>query len=105
MVTGFSQEGNNMRDQKVATVIGVGPGLGAALARCFASNRAVAMVARNAEKLNELGRNLRSRRNFPVVPADVSKEQENVGTFERIRSELGDTDLLLYNAAMHPQAR
>ena len=37
-----------------------------------------------------------------VVPADVSKEHEIAATFERIRSELGDTDVLLYNAAMRP---
>jgi NAD(P)-dependent dehydrogenase (short-subunit alcohol dehydrogenase family) len=47
-----------MRDRKVATVIGVGPGLGAALTRRFAADYAVAMVARNAEKLNELGREI-----------------------------------------------
>jgi NAD(P)-dependent dehydrogenase (short-subunit alcohol dehydrogenase family) len=32
----------------------------------------------------------------------VSKEQEIVGAFERIRRELGDPDVLLYNAAMRP---
>jgi len=41
-----------MTDKKVATVIGVGPGLGAALARRFAADYAVALVARNAEKLS-----------------------------------------------------
>jgi short-subunit dehydrogenase len=45
-----------MTDKKVATVIGVGPGLGAALARRFAADYAVALVARNAEKLIELAR-------------------------------------------------
>jgi NAD(P)-dependent dehydrogenase (short-subunit alcohol dehydrogenase family) len=32
----------------------------------------------------------------------VSKEQEIIGAFERIRRDLGDTDVLLYNAAMRP---
>ena len=45
-----------MTDKKVATVIGVGSGLGAALARRFAADYAVALVARNGEKLNEFVR-------------------------------------------------
>jgi short-subunit dehydrogenase len=47
-----------MTDKKVATVIGVGPGLGAALARRFAADYAVALVARNGEKLNEFAREI-----------------------------------------------
>jgi NAD(P)-dependent dehydrogenase (short-subunit alcohol dehydrogenase family) len=92
-----------MADKKVATVIGVGPGLGAALARRFAADYAVALVARNAEKLIELAREISAAGGTSlVVPADVSKEQEIIGAFERIRRELGDTDVLLYNAAMRP---
>src|SRR5580704_11097936 len=92
-----------MTDKKVATVIGVGPGLGAALARRFAADHAVALLARNAEKLIELAREISAAGGTSlVVPADVSKEQEIVEAFERIRRELGDTDVLLYNAAMRP---
>jgi NAD(P)-dependent dehydrogenase (short-subunit alcohol dehydrogenase family) len=92
-----------MADKKVATVIGVGPGLGAALARRFAADYAVALVARNPEKLVELAREISAAGGTSlVVPGDVSKEQEIVGVFERICRELGDTDILLYNAAMRP---
>jgi len=92
-----------MTDKKVATVIGVGPGLGAALARRFAADYAVALVARNAEKLIELATEISTAGGTSlVVPADVSKEQEVVGAFQRVRRELGDTDVLLYNAAMRP---
>ena len=92
-----------MTDKRVATVIGVGPGLGAALARRFAADYAVALVARNAEKLLELAREISAAGGTSlVVPADVSKEQEIIGAFERIRRDLGDTDVLLYNAAMRP---
>jgi NAD(P)-dependent dehydrogenase (short-subunit alcohol dehydrogenase family) len=83
-----------MANKKVATVIGVGPGLGAALARRFAADYAVALVARNAEKLIELAREISAADGTSlVVPADVSKEQER---------ELGETDILIYNAAMRP---
>src|ERR1700730_18398621 len=99
----FIHRGKTMTVKKVATVIGVGPGLGAALARRFAADYAVALVARNAEKLIELAREIfAAGGNSLVVPADVSKEQEIIGAFERIRRELGDTDVLLYNAAMRP---
>ncbi|HEY2139220.1 MAG TPA: SDR family NAD(P)-dependent oxidoreductase, partial [Chthoniobacterales bacterium] len=92
-----------MTDKKVATVLGVGPGLGAALARRFAADYAVSLVARNAEKLIELAREIPAAGGTSlVVPADVSKEQEILGAFERIRLELGDTDILIYNAAMRP---
>jgi NAD(P)-dependent dehydrogenase (short-subunit alcohol dehydrogenase family) len=92
-----------MADKKVAAVIGVGPGLGAALARRFATDYAVALVARNEGKLNEFARELSAAGGTSlVVPADVSKEQAIVDAFERIRRELGDTDILLYNAAMRP---
>src|SRR5712692_3729945 len=92
-----------MTDKKIATVIGVGPGLGAALARRFAADYAVALVARNADKLIELAREISSAGGTSLaVPADVSNEQAIADAFDRIRRDLGDTDILLYNAAMRP---
>jgi NAD(P)-dependent dehydrogenase (short-subunit alcohol dehydrogenase family) len=90
-------------DKKVATVIGVGPGLGAALARRFATEYAIALVARGEDKLAGFVREINSAGGTSLAfPADVSKEQEIASAFERIRRELGDTDVLLYNAAMRP---
>src|SRR5689334_5251480 len=92
-----------MENNKVATVIGVGPGLGAALARRFAAQYAVALVARDEEKLAGFAREISAAGGTSlVVAADVSKEQEVSRAFERIRRELGDTDVLIYNAAMRP---
>jgi NAD(P)-dependent dehydrogenase (short-subunit alcohol dehydrogenase family) len=92
-----------MVDKKVATVIGVGPGLGAALARRFATEYSVALVARSEEKLAEFTKEISAAGGTSLaVPADVSKEHEITSAFERIRRELGDTDVLLYNAAMRP---
>ena len=60
-------------------------------------------MARSGEKLNELAREISDAGGKSlVVPADVIKEQEIVVAFERIRHELGDTDVLLYNAGMRP---
>src|SRR6266403_888259 len=94
------------RNQSVAVVVGVGAGLGAALARRFAERYAVALVARGQEKLDALATELgRADGKALAVPADVSKADEITRAFERIRRELGEVDVLLYNAAMRPFGR
>src|SRR5712692_5968188 len=94
------------RSQSVAVVVGVGEGLGAALARRFAERYAVALVARGQEKLDELAREITDAggRAF-AVPADVSKPDTIDPACERVRRELGEVDVLLYNAAMRPFGR
>ena len=91
------------RNQSVAVVVGVGAGLGAALARRFAERYAVALVARGQQKLDALAAELgRAGGRALAVPADVSKADEIERAAERIRRELGEIDVLLYNAAMRP---
>jgi len=95
-----------MASRKVATVIGVGPGLGAALARRFATDFAVALVAREGAKLDALAGEIEAGGGrATAVPADVSRAEEIGAAFARIRAELGDVDVLLYNAAMRPFGR
>jgi NAD(P)-dependent dehydrogenase (short-subunit alcohol dehydrogenase family) len=90
----------------VAAVVGVGAGLGAALARRFAGQYAVALLARDEGKLNELASEIEASGGRAIaVPADVSKPQQMSPAFERIRNELGEVDVLLYNAAMRPFGR
>ena len=92
-----------MTNKTVATVIGVGPGLGAALARRFATQYAVALVARSEDKLAGFVREIKEAGGASLaVSADVSKEHEITRAFEQIRRELGETEILLYNAAMRP---
>src|SRR5256884_7894842 len=94
------------RSQSVAVIVGVGAGLGAALARRFAERYAVALVARGQEKLDALATELgRADGKALAVPADVSKADEIERAAERIRRELGEVDVLLYNAAMRPFGR
>jgi len=82
------------------------PGLGAALARRFATGYAVALVARGGEKLEQYAREIADAGGRALaVPADVSKAGEIHTAFERIRKELGDVEALLYNAAMRPFGR
>ena len=89
--------------RKVTAVVGVGAGLGNALARRFAKEYAVALVARDADKLTGFAKEIEGEGGKTlVVPADVSKAAEIEGGFARIRGELGDVDVLLYNAANAP---
>jgi len=87
----------------VCAVIGVGPGLGAALARRFAKQYVVALVARGEDKLTALAKEIESLGGKAVpVSADVAKAADIAAAFDKIRREIGDVDALLYNAAMRP---
>jgi NAD(P)-dependent dehydrogenase (short-subunit alcohol dehydrogenase family) len=95
-----------MAESGVAAVVGVGAGLGAALARRFAKGYGVALVARGREKLEAFTNEVAQAGSRALaVPADVSKAEEIHTAFECIRRELGDVDVLLYNAAMRPFGR
>ena len=81
--------------EEVCLITGVGPGTGAALARRFAEGYRVAMLARNAERLAALEKELPSARAFPC---DVADPAQLAACFEKIRSELGDPKIVLHNA-------
>ena len=86
--------------QKVAAVVGVGPGLGAAVARRFArEDYAVALVARREESVSGTKKEIESAggKALPVT-ADATNPESVAQAFERIRDELGDPEVLVYNA-------
>ena len=92
--------------QSVAAVVGVGPGLGAALARRFSKGYAVALIARHADKLDELAAEINAAGGRALaVAADMSKSGDIDAAFVRIRKELGEVNVLIYNAAMRPFGR
>src|SRR5262245_52099235 len=80
----------------VAVVTGVGPGTGAAIARRFAGGGyAVAMLARNRERLSELERRTPGTHAYPC---DVTEEAQLDATLEAIRTKLGAPKVLIHNA-------
>jgi len=90
----------------VAVVVGVGPGLGTALVRRFATEYTVAIVARNADYLAKVAGEIAANGGIAhPVPANTADESAIVAAFETIRRELGDPEVLIYNAAMRPFGR
>lgn len=85
---------------KVAAVLGVGPGLGAAVARRFArGGYAVALMARSEEGLTEVREEVEAEggRALPVV-TDATDPASVEAAFRRVRGELGDPEVFVYNA-------
>jgi NAD(P)-dependent dehydrogenase (short-subunit alcohol dehydrogenase family) len=91
------------KGKPVAAVIGVGPGLGAALARRFARDYVVAVSARSADYLKSLGGEIKALGGSSFeVPADVSDRAQVAAAFKSIRENVGSPDVLIYNAGVGP---
>lgn len=83
-------------DSRVCVVTGVGPGTGAALARRFAADGyRVAMLARDAARLEKLAAELDGAAAYPVDVADLDALR---AVLARVRAELGAPSVLLHNA-------
>ena len=82
-------------------IVGVGPGLGAALARRFAAGgHSVAMAARNSQKLTNLVTEIESDGGTAkAYDCDTTSETDVVALFEAAESELGIMDVSIYNAS------
>jgi NAD(P)-dependent dehydrogenase (short-subunit alcohol dehydrogenase family) len=89
-----------MTTTKVAAVFGVGPGLGASVARRFArEGYAVALLARGEPALREVNAEItRGGGRAAVFPADAADAGSVSAAFSRVRSELGPPEVLVYNA-------
>jgi NAD(P)-dependent dehydrogenase (short-subunit alcohol dehydrogenase family) len=82
--------------KRVCVVVGVGPGNGAALARRFAAEGyAVALLARRTEFTQKLAGDLPGARAYACDVGDMASVDR---AFAAIREDLGDVDVLVYNA-------
>jgi NAD(P)-dependent dehydrogenase (short-subunit alcohol dehydrogenase family) len=80
----------------VCAVVGVGPGNGEAFARRFAADGyAVALMARRAELTAKLAAELTHGKAYPC---DVADEASVEAAFAGMRADLGDADVLIFNA-------
>jgi short-subunit dehydrogenase len=89
-------------DQKVCVVVGFGTGVGMGVARAFGKEGyALALLARNPAKLGANAQALRTE-GFTVqtFTADAGDEAALIRVFAQIRIELGNPEVLIYNAAV-----
>ena len=90
-----------MNQNRVALVTGVGPGLGAALARRFVREGfLVGLVARHPDFIDQLAGEIFAADGTAIgVVADVSRPEEVKSAVARVRTELGKINVLLHNAS------
>jgi NAD(P)-dependent dehydrogenase (short-subunit alcohol dehydrogenase family) len=86
---------------EVAVVAGVGPGLGASLARRFAKEGCrIALLARSSGFVERLTDELRDQgARALAVPTDISQADQVAAAFRIVREQLGSVDLLINNAS------
>ena len=91
----------------IAVVVGAGPGMGLALAQRFgAEGFTVALIARRLEALATYVSELRTQSITGAgFAADIADEQSLRDAFAAIRAQLGDPDVLLFNASSNPAGR
>ncbi len=85
---------------KTAAILGVGPGLGAAVARRFAREGfAVALVARREESVAGVREEIeRAGGTALLVSADATDPASVAAAFGEVRSNLGAPEVFVYNA-------
>jgi short-subunit dehydrogenase len=92
-------EGHSM--DKVIFIVGMGPGVSAAVARRFArEGYAVGAVARSADKLEQ---QLAALRSLGATVAGATADAADIGSLraalDSLQARLGDASVLVYNAA------
>lgn len=90
-----------MEKGKVAVVVGVGPGLGCALAQRFAhAEMHVALVARDTKRIEGFAAGCTGvHHDGRAYACDATDEEAVEALFRSVRAELGEPDVVVYNAS------
>jgi NAD(P)-dependent dehydrogenase (short-subunit alcohol dehydrogenase family) len=92
--------------EKVAIVVGVGTGLGAALARRLATDYKVALLARSAEVIEQTAAEIRATGGVALpIQSDATVESQIAAAHRQIVRELGPIEILIYNGGRRPIGR
>lgn len=90
----------NERNVGTAGILGVGPGLGAAIAHRFAREGfSVALMARREESVSGVRREIEEAGGVALpIPTDATDPASVASALEKTRAELGDPEVFVYNA-------
>lgn len=92
--------------EKVCVVVGVGEGLGAALAERFAAGYKMALIARSAEVIEKTAAKVKAAGGIALpIRSDATVEKQIAAAHEQIRRELGPVEILIYNGGRRPFGR
>jgi NAD(P)-dependent dehydrogenase (short-subunit alcohol dehydrogenase family) len=87
-------------------VVGVGEGLGMALAQRFAAGYKVALIARSPEVIGKTAAEIKSAGGVALsVQSDATIEADIATAYERIKRELGPIEIMIYNGGRRPMGR
>ena len=91
------------QEQTVTAILGVGPGLGAALAERFAAEgHALALLSRSARSRGPVLKKLAAAGNtVQGYDCDAGDADSVAAAFARVRDTLGDPAVLIYNAGSY----
>jgi NAD(P)-dependent dehydrogenase (short-subunit alcohol dehydrogenase family) len=91
---------------KVCVVVGVGEGLGAALALRFADRYKVALIARSPDVIRKTADEIRTAGGVALpLQSDATIQAQVAAAHERITRELGPIEILIYNGGRRPIGR
>jgi len=97
---------DSIKSDKVCVVVGVGEGLGAALALRFAAGYKVALLARSPEVIGKTAGEIESAGGVALpIQSDATIETEIADAHSRINRELGPVEILIYNGGRRPMGR
>lgn len=87
-------------------VVGVGEGLGAALARRLAEGYKVALLARSAEVIEKTAAEIKDAGGIALpLRHDATVETQIAEAYARVVRELGPVEVLVYNGGRRPMGR
>jgi NAD(P)-dependent dehydrogenase (short-subunit alcohol dehydrogenase family) len=99
------QEGKMERNKQVAVIVGAGPGLSCALAQRFGkAEMHVAMASRHPSRLDALAAECSGiGHSARAYECDATVEVSVAALFHQVRSDLGEPDVVVYNAGAFVQ--
>ena len=99
-------DSSSVRLDKVCVVVGVGEGLGTALARRFAAGYKVALIARSGDVIGKISDEIKGAGGATLpIQSDATIESQIASAHEQISRELGPVEILIFNGGRRPMGR